>query len=176
MAKKTEQAQTMAHLATRLAALRQHKDAVRARLKEIHEIRARAADPEAEGVDIDVLRGLAREQGELTDLLQVVDPRIRAIEAAQREAQEQERAARALALRPKELQVIRRFEAWLADGVKVMDECASMAREIGTKPRCIPNAQLERLVRHFHKQAATGKSVISLYVDWDGKRRRAVAD
>lgn len=168
MAKERKQ-RRVEELAAQLAELRAHKTGIEARLQEIRDIRARAADPAAEDVDMAELRRLSVEQADVNDLLQVVEPRIRAIEAAQREAHEQERAAHALALRPKELQVIRRFEAWLADGVAVFDECRAMAAEIGYYPRCTPDATLERLVRYCHTETAAGRTVVAQYTDWAGR-------
>jgi len=172
MAKKREQS-TAAQLADQLADLEKHKSELTARLQEIQEMRAAAADPDNDTIDFGTLRKLSTEQSEIDDLLVVLKGRIASLAGALREAQKAERAAAVLALRPKELDVIRRFESWLADGVKVLDDCQAMVREIGTAARCVPDPALERLVRYFHNQATAGRSVISRYTDWDGQPRPA---
>jgi hypothetical protein len=112
---------------------------------------------------------LTQERSANEQILSAIAPRITTIRTAIREQRERENAARVLALRPRELKTIQAFESWLADGVKVHDDCRSMAAEIGTGARCIPHRELEWLVRHFHGQVVAGTSVINQYTDWSGK-------
>jgi len=168
MARKKEQTQAEAYAAD-LNALQTHRDQLRARLAEIRQIRANAAnDAESGAADLAELREMAREQGDIREMLDVVEPRIVAVRGALRDAQKAEQAAHALSLRPRELETIRRFEAWLADGVAVLDAMHEMAHEVGAGARCIPDQNLEGLVRRYHRDATIGRTVVEQYTDWNG--------
>lgn len=167
---KSKSTSTSTELRGQLAELERERAQAHARLEAIGALQEAASDPEADPLDVGALKALVSEKAGLEGLLAVIAPRIQALGEAIREAERQERAAAALALRPKELEAIRAFEAWLADGVKVLDRLGAMAQEIGPEARCVPNAQLAALVRHYHGQAVKGQTVKERYTDWSGQR------
>ena len=161
-------------LQAQLEDLTKERNDLSAQLEALKAARKALRDPEAAMVDLATVRAMGREAGELEDLLEMVEPRIVAIKGAVKKARQAEAEAHALALRPRELELIRRVEQWLADGIEIFDECHALARDIRpAQPRCIPHAHLERLVRGLHTQVIRGHTVERQYTDWAGVQASA---
>ena len=73
-------------LRAEIAKLESERAALQARQVEIRALRAQAADPDAQALDLETLRVLAREGAEIADLLGVLGPRLHALRSALVEA------------------------------------------------------------------------------------------